>query len=175
MQKHKVIYNKKIPDVFFAALASVFVLFTLAGCAGGNYGTVVFDRELDDTFVSYQVLPDHRYFITGGYGAPSAILAIHNDYQLENSANLWVPVPDVNSSHVKKWIDNLSPDENFWEGDQFMAGYILAPNGDKIGAWYSGQRNTTVKFLEGNMVKVYTPNLKPSFGRDKKEKTTIKP
>ena len=175
MQKHKVFYNEKILDVFLAGLVSVFVLFFLTGCAGGNYGTVVFDRELDDAFVSYQVLPDHRYFITGGYGAPSAILAIHNDYQLENSANLWVPVPDVNSSHVKKWIDNLSPDENFWEGDQFMAGYILAPNGDKIGAWYSGQRNTTVKFLEGNMVKVYTPNLKPSFGSEKKEKTNIKP
>jgi hypothetical protein len=147
MMKQKTLYNVKIPDILSAGLAAVFMLFTLAGCGGGNYGSVVWDRELDDTFESYQVLPEHRYYITGGYGAPSAILAIHNDYQLENSAELWVPVPEVNSSHLKKWVDNLSPYEKFWEGDPFMAGYIFAPNGDKICAWYSGQRSTIVKFL----------------------------
>ena len=56
-----------------------------------------------------------------------------------------------------------------------MAGYIQAPNGDKIGAWYSGQRNAIVKFLEDNWVKVYTPNLKPSFGGEKMEKPNMKP
>ena len=174
MKKQKKFY-KKILDVFFTGLASFLVLLTLAGCAGGNFGTVVFDRELDDAFVNYQVLPDHRYYITGGYGAPSAILALHNDYQLENSAELWVPVPEISSSHVKKWVDNLSPYEKFWEGDPFMAGYILAPNGGKIGAWYSGQRSTIVEFLEDNWVKVYTPNLKPSFGGEKMEKPNMKP
>jgi hypothetical protein len=175
MMKYRTSYNEKILDVFFAGLVIFFVLLILAACAAGNYGTVVWDRELDDTFVSYQVLPDHRYYITGGYGAPSAILAIHNDYLLENSANLWVPVPDVDSSHVKKWVDNLSAEENFWKGGPFQAAYILAPDGDRIGAWYSGQRHTTVKFLEGNRVKVFTPDLKPSFGGEEKEKTSTKP
>jgi hypothetical protein len=174
MMKYRVFYNDKTL-VFWAGLAAVFMLFTLSACAAGNSGSLMWDRELDDMFVNYQVLPDHRYYITGGYGAPSAILAIHNDYLLENSANLWVPVPDVNSGHVKKWIDNLSPEEKFWESDQFMAKYILSPTGDRVGAWYSGQRHTTVKFLEGNRIKVYTPELKPSFGGEKREKMTIKP
>jgi len=173
--KCRAFYNEKRLDIFLAGLTGAFMLFSLAACAGGNYGTVEWNRELDDAFVSYQVLPDHRYYITGGYGAPSAILAIHNDYLLENSANLWVPVPDVDSSHVKKWIDNLSPEENFWEGGEFLAAYILSPNGDRVGAWYSGQRHTTVQFMEGNRIKVYTPDLKPAFGGEDKEAMTTKP
>jgi len=175
MMKYRAYYYQKTLAVFIAGLAAVFMLVILAACAPGNYGTLVWDRELDDTFVSYQILPEHRYYITGGYGAPAAILAIHSDYQLENSANLWIPVPDVKSSHVGRWVENLSPEENFWEGNEFTAYYILAPNGDKVGAWYSGQRNTTVEFLEGNRVKVYTPNLKPSFGGDNREKMETKP
>jgi hypothetical protein len=165
MMKCRAFDNEKILDGFFKVLAAVFMLVTLVDCAGGNYGTVVWDLELDNKFESYQVLPDHRYYITGGYGAPAAILAIHNDYQLENNANLWVPVPDVNSKHIQKWVDNLTPEVNFWKGIQLMASSILDPDGKKVGAWYSGQRSTPVKFLEGNIIKVYTPNLEPSFGR----------
>jgi len=172
--KYRAFGNEKTL-VFWAGLAAVFMFFSLSACARGNYGSLMWDRELDDTFVNYQVLPDHRYYITGGYGAPSAILALQNDYLLENSANLWVPVPDVDSSHVKKWIDNLSPEEKFWEGGEFLAAYILSPAGERVGAWYSGQRQTTVEFLEGDRIKVYTPELKPSFGGEKKEKMPTKP
>ncbi len=156
-------------------LAAILALFLLAGCVGGNYGTLKWDRELDNTFASYQVLPDHNYYITGGYSAPAAILAIHNDYQLVNNANLWVPVPDVSSTYMQKWIDNLSPDINFWEKNQFLASYILDSNGKRVGAWYSGQRNTAVMFLEDNRIKVYPPDMKPSFGGDDGGKGSIEP
>jgi hypothetical protein len=175
MMKCKSFYNDKILNGFFAVLTAVFMLATLAGCVGGNSGTLKWDRELDNKFVSYQVLPDHRYYITGGYSAPAVILAIHNDYQLENGADLWVEVPDVSSTHMQKWIDNLSSDISFWEENQFLASYVLDPNGKRVGAWYSGRRNTAVMFLEDNRIKVYPPDMKPNFGGDEREKGIKKP
>jgi len=150
----------------FSMLGVVLMLIMFAGCAGGNYGTMRWDRELDKMFESYQVLPDHLYYVTGGYNAPAAILAIQKDYQLDNDTGLWVPVPDVSENHIKRWVDNLSRNIDFWKDVQFSASYILDPQGNRVGAWYSGKRTTTVKFLEDNRIKVYPPDMKPAFDGD---------
>lgn len=140
-------------------LAPFFALFLLAGCAGGNYGKIDGDRDLDNMFLSYEVLPDHRYYTSGGYDSPNAILAIHTDYELDNPRNLWVAIPNVDSGQMRKWIDTIAPDQNYrWSGSYFAA-YILDPDGKRIGAWFAIENSTTVKFLEGNKVQVYTPQL----------------
>ena len=149
------------------ATLTVFIMaFLLTACAGkGNYGSMVFDRGLDNQFTSYQVLSGYNYYITGGYNAPAAILAIRSDYHLENAGGLWVPVPDVTPEKMKTWIDNLSDDVNFWQEKPFWAYYILDPEGKKVGAWYSAANKTTpVKFLEDNRISVYVPHLTPTFG-----------
>ncbi len=138
-------------------LAAFFALFLLAGCAGGNYGKLDRDRDLDNMFLNYEVLPDHRYYITGGYDWPSAILAIHRDYELENSGNLWVGVPNVNSAQMRKWIENIDPDENYRYSGRYFAAYILDTTGKRVGAWFAIENYTTVKFLEGNKIQVYPP------------------
>ena len=90
----------------------------------------VWDRELDDTFASYQVLPDHAYYITGGYGAPAAILAIHKDYQLVNDVNLWVPVPDISPARMREWVDSLSNDnQDFGTGSNLWPPISLTRTG----------------------------------------------
>jgi len=143
----------------FTLLTSLITLFLLMGCVttGGNSGKLAYDRELDNMFERYEVLPDHNYYITGGYWAPAAILAIHKDYQLENAANLWVSVTDVSSTQIQKWVKNVSYEMILRERGQYMASYVLDPEGREVGAWYSAQRITPVKFLEGNGIKVYTP------------------
>jgi hypothetical protein len=153
----------------FSVLGVVLMLIMLAGCAGGNYGKMVWDRELNNTFETYQVLPDHLYYVTGGYNAPAAILAIRKDFQLDNDAALWAPVPDVSPDHIKRWVDNLSRNFDFWKDVQFSASYILDPEGNRVGAWYSGKRTTTVKFLGDNRIKVFPPDMKPAFGGDGKK------
>ena len=140
-------------------LAAILTLFLLIGCAaGGNYGKLNRDRDLDNMFLNYEVLPDHRYYTSGGYDAPDAILAIHRDYELDNSGNLWVTIPNVDYAQMRKWIDTIAPEENY-RADGYFAAYILDPNGKRVGAWYSIQSTTTVKFLEGNKILVYTPNV----------------
>ena len=147
----------------FSLLAAFFVLFLLGACAGGNYGTLVRDRDLDNQYLNYEVLPDHRYYITGGYGAPSAILAINKDYELENSGNLWVPVPNVDSGQMRKWMETIAPEQNYRWSNAYFAAYILDPTGKRVGAWYAIESQTTVKFLEGNKIQVYTPTKNPNL------------
>ena len=144
-------------------LAAILTLFLLIGCAaGGNYGKLNRDRDLDNMFLNYEVLPDHRYYTSGGYDAPDAILAIHRDYELDNPGNLWVTIPTVDYAQMRKWIDTIAPEENY-RADGYFAAYILDPNGKRVGAWYSIQSTTTVKFLEGNKILVYTPDLGPDL------------
>jgi hypothetical protein len=144
-------------------LAPFFALFLLAGCAAGNYGKIARDRDLDNMYHNYEVLPDHRYYTSGGYDAPNAILAIHRDYELDNPGNLWVPIPNVDSGQMRKWIDTIAPDQNYRRSGSYFAAYILDPDGKRIGAWFSIENSTTVKFLEGNKVQVYTPQLNQDF------------
>ena len=167
--------GKRLLKYIFAIQETVLILIVVTGCTAGNYGTMAWDRELDNMFESYQVLAEHHYYITGGYAAPAAILAIHKNFQLENEAGLWVPVPDVSPNQIQKWVDNLAPEITFWNKNQFLAYYILDPDGNRVGAWYSGQKNTTVNFLDDNRIIVYPPDMRPVFGGDKIMNGPIRP
>jgi len=157
---------KKVSVSFVTLAAAVLALFMLMGCAaGGNYGKLVRDRDLDNMFLNYEVLPDHRYYSTGGYDSPNAILAIHKDYELDNPGGLWRPIPNVDSSQMRKWIDTIEPDMNYRGTGSYFAAYIYDPDGKKAGVWYAIESQTTVKFLEGNRIQVYTPELNQDWNR----------
>ncbi len=151
--------NVGMKSRIFNLLACFSVLFLLVACAGGNYGTLKRDRDLDNMFSNYEVLPEHRYYSTGGYDAPNAILAIHRDYELDNPGNLWIPVPNIDSGQIRKWVDTIAPDMNYRGSGAYFASYILDPDGKRVGVWYAYSNYTTVKFLEGNKIQVYTPEL----------------
>lgn len=150
---------KRIGGGFFYVYVFITLLFTVAGCGGLNSPTLVLDRELDYTFTSYQVLPDHRYYITGGYAAPRAILAINNDYQLDNGSKLWVEVPAVDSAQIQLWMGNYHKYAKPGTGTLFMAAHIVNPDRKRVGAWFSRQRETRVDFLDNNRLKVYPPDM----------------
>ena len=143
----------------FSTLLAAFLTFILlTGCVtGGNNGTLRRNRDLDNMFLRYEVLPDHRYYTTGSFDAPDAILAIHTDYELDNSGNLWRLIPNVDSGQMRIWIDTIAPEQNYRYSNGYFAAYILDPNEKRVGAWYAIDPQTTVKFLEGNKIQVYPP------------------
>ena len=143
----------------FTFLVAILALFLLAGCVtGANSGKMERNRDLDNMFLNYEVLPDHRYYTTGSFDAPDAILAVHTDYELDNSGNLWRGIPNVDSTQMRIWIDTIAPEQNYRYSNGYFAAYILDPTGKRVGAWYSIEPHATVKFLEGNKVLVYTPS-----------------
>jgi hypothetical protein len=146
-------------------VAVILALFILAGCAtGANYGKLERNRDLDNMFLRYEVLPDHRYYSTGGFDAPEAILAVHTDYELDNSGDLWRGVPNVDYGQMRIWIDTIAPEQNYRYSNGYFAAYILNPTGKRVGVWYSIEPQTTVKFLEGNKIQVRTPNRSLDIG-----------
>ena len=149
----------------FTLIASALMLFLLAGCAasGDIYGTLDRDRDLDNMFLNYEVLQDFNYFTSGGYDRPNAILLIHKDYEFDNPGNLWVPIPHVDYEQKRKWISVISSEQNFTRSGNYYAAYILDQNGTRVGAWYSVETFATVKFLEGNKILVYTPELNLNY------------
>jgi len=141
--------------ILVAALVAGLVF---SGCAstGANYGEMERNRDLERMILSYEILPDHKYYTSGGYDKPNAILGIHKDYQLVT--DLWHSIPNVNTAQMQKWIDTISPDQDYGSKGYFAA-YILDPQGKKVGFWYSIQDSTTIKFLGDNKLQVYTPDL----------------
>jgi hypothetical protein len=144
----------------------IFLVVTVAGlfagCApSGNYGTLQRSRELDQKFLNYEVLPDYNYFISGVYDKPTAILGIHKDYQLVS--DLWEPV-QISTAELEKFIQGIDP-ESYRGTIGYYAAYILDPDGKTVGIWYSIQNTTTVKFLGGNKIEVFTPIPIPPGGR----------
>jgi len=144
---------------FMALLAPFLMSFLLAGCAStGMYGTLDRDYELDNSFRNYEVLQDYNYYESGGYPAPNAILLIHKNYELDNSSNLWKPVPDIDSKKMKYWLSAIHNERYLNKPSRYYAAYILDPNGQRAGVWYSLDILATVKFSEGNRVLVHTPD-----------------
>ena len=151
-------------DNVLAMLAVIISLFLVIGCAtGGNYGKLERNRDLDNMFLKYEVLPDHRYYTTGGFDKPDAILAVNTDYELDNSGNLWRGIPNVDNAQMKKWIDTIAPEQDYRYSNAYFAAYILDPAGKRVGAWYAIEPQTTVKFSEGNKIQVYTPSPGPEM------------
>jgi hypothetical protein len=122
-------------------------------------------------YLRYEVLPDHNYYTTGGYDAPQAILALSRDYELENTGNLWIWIPNVNSAQMRKWVDTIAPEQNYRRSNAYFAAYILDPDGKRVGVWYAIEPFTTVKFLGDNKIQVYPPqgvfNLELNRGQRK--------
>ena len=139
-------------------LAIVIILLFVSGCADtGDRGTLRRDRDLYNMFSAYQVMPDHNYFTSGGYDKPNAILGIHKDYEMITEAN-WRLIPNVSSAQVEKWIRTIDPEDRE-VGSNYFAYYILDPEGKRVGFWYSIQKHTVIKFLEGNKIEAYPPEL----------------
>jgi hypothetical protein len=145
---------------FFTLLASVLMIFLLAGyaAAGTVYGKLDRDRDLDNRFQNFEVLQDYNYYTSGGYDGPNAILLIHKDYELDNPGDLWKTIPYVDNEQMRKWVTTISNGQ-VMRSFNYFATYILDPNGKKVGVWYSVEMFAIAKLLEGNKVFVYTPDL----------------
>ena len=158
MLRNKINASDKLKSLL-TPLTAFFLIFLLSGCATtGLYGTVDRDYDLDERFRNYEVLQEYTYYESGGYRAPNAILLIHKDFELDNSAQLWRPVPDIDSSKIKYWLSAIHNERYLNRPSRYYAAYILNPDGKRVGVWYSYEPLVTAKFPEGNKIVVYTPD-----------------
>ena len=139
--------------IFFASL------FVIAGCAE-NYGRLQRSEEVDNIFKTYRVLPDHSYYYVGAAGRPDAIMGIQSIYTLETTQ--WTQF-DPSSDTLKTGVDSI----NFHHSTSvryYPYGFlILAPDGKRLGIWYSIWDWTTVMIKDDKRIQVFPPAKKDFF------------
>ena len=142
-------------------LSSVIIFW---GCSG-NYGNIQRSREAGRSFENFQVYDDHNYYFSGPANSPYAIIGIQKDYVLKT--RLWKRV-DLTPEKLKSWL-NLGMQGTL--GFPPAGGYILGPDREKIGIWYSIFNGTVVKMENDNIVVVHPPasypgqNVRPAIER----------
>ena len=146
MNKIRKTHNNRRLRYFFPLLMSIFVLVLIAGCAG-NYGSLKRDAEVQQAFESNQVPKEFKYYYYGFDTRPYVIFGIEPKYEM--NSNMWREVmPDTAEfKEMTRWIWE---DYNYYK----FGADILDPQGKKVGVFYSAIRETSVKFVNDNQIKV---------------------
>lgn len=111
-------------------LAALAVL--LSACATANTGGVRHSREVAQAFETYFVEPDYNYYLYNQENYPYAVAGLKKPYFIESYD--WRPL-DPNSDKYRNVIDLV---KDFPRGfSQPYGSYILNPQGERIGMWYS--------------------------------------
>jgi hypothetical protein len=133
-----------------SAVIGLGLLFLLCSCANSNYGKLEATQEITKIFDNYQILSDHSYYYSGLHGVPDAIVGIHSSYSLKSK--MWQQV-DFSSLLLRKWVDRMS----YVHTVTPRGAWILGPDGNRIGVWYSARHQTTVRVEQGNRVVIVPP------------------
>lgn len=137
-----------------AALAAIIVSIAV-GCAIGRYGRLYRDAEVTQMFRVNSVPDYYNYYINGRSNMPYAIIGIDPRYRIEGA--IWEPVAPNTDEFADKVAFVWRPD--IWEQwDPAEGAWIEAPDGEKIGIWFSMYPYTTVKMEDGNRVAIFSPS-----------------
>lgn len=122
----------------------------LCSCTAPNYGKLQSSFNITELFEKAQVLPDHVYYYSGLQGVPDAIVGIHPNYTLR--AKTWQQI-DFSNTILKKWIYRM----NYVQLVTPQGAWILGPEGDRLGVWFSATRQTAVRLDSENRLMVAPP------------------
>ena len=141
--------SKTLTCLFGRWLALTILVSLLIGCKTANYGKFKQSHEVEKLFTSGQVLPDHKYYYAGSNSRPSTVMGINNNYTLDDE--FWDKTENIQRD-LKLWVGDMGKRENVW------GYYILAPDGQQIGIYYSNRDAGWVTMGENNQVTISTPD-----------------
>lgn len=138
----------------FLGVLLVLATLVVVGCAA-TPARVQMDREVEGVFESGTIQPGYDYYYSGPRAEPRAVLAIRQGVDFE--PGLWNRV-DLTPELLATWnlrIDNPHRSSRY----AYFGAYILDPNGNQVGMWYSQQRRPTVSWdRDGTRLTVLTPD-----------------
>lgn len=120
-----------------------------------KYGKLERDQETTRIFQTYNVLPDHKYYVSGIGEIPSAIIGIRDKYKLRSG--LWKEVK-LTTPLLRSWVSQM----DIVFGYPPYGSAILDNNGNQLGIWYSSKQWTTVIIEQNNQVAILAPET-PGF------------
>ena len=120
-----------------------------------KYGKLKRDKDVNQTFQSAEVLPEHKYYISGQANIPYAIIGINNQYKLR--PGIWQEV-ELTTPLLRGWISKM---DNIY-GYPPYGSVIVDDKGQSIGIWYSSKQWTTVIIEDKNEIAILAPET-PGF------------
>ena len=75
---------------FTAIILFAMILIPLGGCTLSNYGKLKSNPEVKQSFETYQILPNHKYYFRGVKSRPTVIVGINENYEL--NLKMWVQI-----------------------------------------------------------------------------------
>ncbi|RPJ72828.1 MAG: hypothetical protein EHM15_08320 [Desulfobacteraceae bacterium] len=125
MEYRRHVYRAACLLVLVAVVAS-------AGCATGHRGGLRHNREVGRAFETLHAFPDHRYWYYFLENSPYAVVGLRAPYRIEDQH--WTAV-DPDSKTFEKVVGLV---QNFPVRGSFTTGaYLLDPQGQTIGVWFS--------------------------------------
>jgi len=140
--------------IFTALTLFSMILTALSGCAISNYGQLKSNPEVKQSFESYQILPNHKYYYRGVKNRPTVIVGINENYEL--NLKMWVQI-DPESEDFRIIIDRVSL-QGIGTTAEPWGFNIIDHAGNYVGVWYSAIRAAAVKVNENRQI----VNLQPS-------------
>lgn len=154
-ERHRRFLFMGIDDILMMSLLAL--TFILTACAGGgNYGRLIGARESYNPMRKGPIGADYRYYKTPETNPPNAIIAVHEEYSLDDPRDDWTPM-DSDSGSSLQWKINTED-----TGHDPLLLEIQGPDGQHIGLWYSFSTSTVVKVLSNNRVEIYPPEVAAS-------------
>lgn len=107
-------------------------LILASGCSAAHRGGLRNSREVGRAFETFHVYPNHRYWYYNQENNPYAVVGLQDPYRIEDIN--WKEV-DPNSKTFEKVVGLV---QSFPVRGSFAHGaYILDPQAQQIGMWYS--------------------------------------
>ena len=150
---------------FFTALTLFsMVLTALSGCTMSNYGKLKSTPEVKQSFETYQILPNHKYYYRGVKSRPTVIVGINENYEL--NLKLWIQI-DTESEDFRRLIDIVSL-QGGGTSTQPWGFRILDNAGNDVGIWYSAIRAAAVEINENGQIVNLSPLRTVAIGDQQK-------
>jgi len=129
----------------------VLAMAVLSGCSIANRGGLRNSREVGRAFETFHVFPNHRYWYYNQENNPYAVVGLEPPYRIEDIN--WREV-DPDSKTFEKVVGLV---ERFPARGAYTYGaFILDPQGQQIGVWYSSLSAGIVVNPENQVVSVTT-------------------
>ena len=126
------IRNPGIPPGVAGILIGLAALLIITGCAGANYGGIKHSRDVRQSFETYHVYPDHRYYYLNQENNPYAVVALQPGYTISDPQ--WREF-DPQTGTLEKVVELVKG----FPADYLNAygSYLLDADGNRIGYCYS--------------------------------------
>jgi hypothetical protein len=135
-------------------VALLLLAVTFIGCALGSYGRFHRDADVTRMFRTNTVPADYRYYIAGRSGMPDAIIGIAPRYRLVS--RYWEPVEPNSEAFASKVAFVFRPE--IWDRvDPAEGAWMIGPQGNTVGIWYSMFPSTPFEVGENQQLEVLAP------------------